>query len=234
MKDHIYHYTTLESLACILHSRKFRFSRLDTMNDPHEGVLHFGAAKEIFCTSWTRTKEESIPLWKMYSGLAGIRIELPSDLFKKEGSESSSIDEIRLKNLSPNLPYSIDKVIGPICVEYGGVLESNSNDCIFDGKAIDLVKMKHHHWSYEEEVRFICYPHSKQGVSFILSDKFSQDRSHQLDERFIDIPYRDSVLEKMNITIGPHFCQGQRIILELLLNTYAPCSKIFESKVRIK
>ena len=205
--------------------------------DPHEGFSHVGAAKEIFCTSWTGTKEESIPLWKMYSGLAGVRVELPRDLFKKEGSESCGIDVIKLKNLSPNLSYSIDKVIGPIYVEYGEIISPEivkSNDRIFDGMATDLVKKKHLHWSYEEEVRFICYPHSEQGVSFLLSDKFSQDRHHQIYESYIDIPYRASVLDKMNITIGPHFCSGQRIILDLLISTYAPYAKVFESEVKIK
>lgn len=77
----IYHYTSIESLALILKTRKLRFSRLDGVDDVKEAQRHaeidFG--KFFFVSCWTQQEEESIPQWSMYSHeMQGVRIEMPS------------------------------------------------------------------------------------------------------------------------------------------------------------
>lgn len=83
---YLYHYTTLESLALILNNESIRFKPLDTMDDLQEDKSKDikNAGQFIFVSSWTDKKEESIPMWKMYSDLScGVRIALPDKPFEE-------------------------------------------------------------------------------------------------------------------------------------------------------
>ena len=82
----LYHYTSLESLALILKYHTIRLHPLNVLDDLQEqktaDVPNLG--KFIFISSWTSEKEESIPMWKMYSGTEeGVRVGLPKDPFSK-------------------------------------------------------------------------------------------------------------------------------------------------------
>lgn len=84
----IYHYTTMESLALILKHKTIRFTRSDKVDDLEEGAaesLGVRLGKYTFISCWTEDSEESIPLWKMYTGsVNGVRIALEKDgLFKR-------------------------------------------------------------------------------------------------------------------------------------------------------
>ncbi len=88
----LYHYTSVETLLLILKNKTIRFSRLDCLNDPLEGThLKFKYLNEnIYASSWTSEANESLPMWKIYSNLKGVRIKMPIDLF-------SFRDEIKIK-----------------------------------------------------------------------------------------------------------------------------------------
>lgn len=76
----IFHYTSIESLALILKTRKLRFTRLDRVDDIREAQTHAGIefGKYFFVSCWTLQAVESIPQWHMYSSdMKGIRLELP-------------------------------------------------------------------------------------------------------------------------------------------------------------
>lgn len=79
----VFHYTTIESLAAILDSNAIKFNRFSELNDPEEGKATDSKVsnKLGFCSSWTYESKESIPLWKMYSGFEGIRIQMPPHMF---------------------------------------------------------------------------------------------------------------------------------------------------------
>ena len=82
----IYHYTTIDSLAMILSSRSIKFNRLDMVDDMEESVesQNVWLGKYAFVSCWTEDKEESIPLWRMYSGNhRGVRIGMEPDMFEK-------------------------------------------------------------------------------------------------------------------------------------------------------
>lgn len=88
MKDqeYLYHYTSLETLALILKYKTIRFSRLDLVDDPEEIITkdYGNLGRFMYVSCWTDSKEESIPMWKMYSNnLKGIRIKLPKLPFKE-------------------------------------------------------------------------------------------------------------------------------------------------------
>lgn len=84
--EYLYHYTNIYSLALILKSKNIKFNLLRNMDDLEEvktdGLNNFG--KYCFVSSWTSSAEESIPFWHMYTNdMAGARIKMPKDMFKK-------------------------------------------------------------------------------------------------------------------------------------------------------
>lgn len=75
----IYHYTSIETLALILHSKKIRFNRLDRVDDVEESCYGSGPTNArlgmySFVSCWTKDVMENLSLWKMYTGYKGVRI----------------------------------------------------------------------------------------------------------------------------------------------------------------
>lgn len=81
----LYHYTTIESLAQILKNRTIRFNRLDQVDDVEEGSIspaNVRVGQYVFVSCWTKNKEESIPLWNLYTANGrGVRICMDSNMF---------------------------------------------------------------------------------------------------------------------------------------------------------
>jgi hypothetical protein len=103
---YLYHYTSIESLALILHNGTILFNSLQKVDDLEEvecnDVKDYG--KYCYVSCWTDVEEESIPLWKMYTpDMKGVRIKLPLYPFKKY-----KFDEIVLpfkyNNVFPSFP----------------------------------------------------------------------------------------------------------------------------------
>lgn len=75
----LYHYTTLESILCIIKNRSFRLTRMDLMNDKAEKVL--GVRKDgtaNYVMSFTRDKEY-VSMWAIYGKPSGIKLRLDFD-----------------------------------------------------------------------------------------------------------------------------------------------------------
>lgn len=97
----IYHYTSIDVLAMILSTCSIKFNRLDRVDDLEECVesnnVHLG--QYVFVSCWTEEKEESIPLWKMYSGSNhGVRIALDLTMFEDNGSKDITMPNGLLAN----------------------------------------------------------------------------------------------------------------------------------------
>ena len=87
MSLYIHHYTNIEALALILMNRTLRFTRLDKVDDPEESNFVSNGVNlgpYTFVSCWTESKEESIPMWKMYTKEQwGVRLSMVRDgLFK--------------------------------------------------------------------------------------------------------------------------------------------------------
>lgn len=96
----LYHYTTIDSLAMIMSSRSIKFNRLDKVDDLEERTdsQNVRLWQNIFVSCWTENVEESIPLWRMYSGNAhGVRIALDADMFEDNVVGGS--------NVPPEIPH---------------------------------------------------------------------------------------------------------------------------------
>lgn len=83
MSTIIHHYTNIDVLALILKNRTLRFNRLDQVDDPEESNfvsngVNIGSYAFVSC--WTEEKEESIPMWKMYTREKwGVRLSLAKE-----------------------------------------------------------------------------------------------------------------------------------------------------------
>jgi hypothetical protein len=86
MDNLLYHYTSIENLALILKNKTICFNNLLNVDDIEEvetsDMGKFGKYINVSC--WTEEKEESIPLWNLYTpNMRGVRIGLPKFPFKK-------------------------------------------------------------------------------------------------------------------------------------------------------
>ena len=254
---HIYHYTTIESLACILKFKTFKFSRLDCVNDPLEGLteLDKGARKFVYISSWTNNKEDHIPMWKMYAGdMSGVRIKMPSWLF------SNSVELVdmdvgyrKIEKISKILPlkteYKIDgstvtieRIYGPSDLLYlkdnDAVLKRSSTKqvTIKAGKILNfslLGDAKLRHWQYEKEWRFRAYltPH---GIHIFGHDVNVMDTIFESEPpKSIGVPYNEKALSEFEVMIGPKASDGSLILLKAVLREYAPDAILKRSGIEI-
>ena len=82
--EKIHHYTTIDTLALILKTKRIRFNRLDRVDDMIESRIYgkHDMSKYIFVSCWTIQQEESIPQWHIYTNkMKGVRISLDKDMF---------------------------------------------------------------------------------------------------------------------------------------------------------
>ena len=75
----LYHYTTIQTLALILKHKTIRFNRLDRVDDMEESAYGSGPTKSMlsqycFVSCWTKSDEENLALWNMYTRYKGVRI----------------------------------------------------------------------------------------------------------------------------------------------------------------
>lgn len=173
--DRIFHYTSVETLALILSSRKIRFSRLDRLDDALEGPMidgiHFN--KYFFVSCWTSQSAENIPQWHLYTEkMTGVRIELPSYPFKNKilttpenwtncVQEGSMYGPIALDEMfKPSymlLPMFMSREHFAGSVEYVNDVKQRYRQAvsldIAQGKLsinrpFDLVRLKNKHWEF--------------------------------------------------------------------------------------
>jgi hypothetical protein len=181
----IHHYTSVETLALILESKKIRFNRTDKVDDLTEGRRHptiqFG--KYFFVSCWTYDLYESIPQWHMYTDrMTGVRISLPIMPFqekrlippatwKVESSGSLygplSLEEqwgrgyfvvpgfMDMKSFGAEVEYSDD-----IEARYERAITLRCDNGQLEGhirEPFDLVRLKTRDWAFQKEYRFALF-----------------------------------------------------------------------------
>ena len=95
--EYLYRYTTLENLAATLKYHTIRLNPLDKMDDLQEqktkDIKNIG--RFIFISSWTAEEKEDIPMWKLYTNMqSGVRIRLPKNPFKRQGTNAKELSAV--------------------------------------------------------------------------------------------------------------------------------------------
>lgn len=184
----LYHYTTIDSLALILKNKTLKFSRLDCVDDLEEGRVESSGiklGKHFFVSCWTENQDESIPLWKMYSGDSyGVRISLDKDMFKKYVVESGTYNGIPVRGCIESL-LPAEELFNQYYMPFPPTITQSSVDSFFYRKVEyvddvskatedivhiirkegnmgdmeialgDVGRFKHRRWAFQEETRFV-------------------------------------------------------------------------------
>lgn len=261
----LFHYTSINSLAMILHHRTLRFTKISNLNDPLEGRTADldGAARLIFCSSWTAYEEDTIPMWKMYSELVGVRLAVsPSRMFKNAGEikrEGSGPGSFNYAKLTPELPYStkgntrffsqrhsFQDIWGPDAVRYEEPHRAVADQVtgtaasIRDGERVeDLIArltqvglLKSKHWEFENEVRFRLTFNRFISIKGLSPEEFCDVM--EVDSDYIDVSLSDNFFEGASVLLGPLCEPAHEILIESLIEKYAPSVTISKSDIQIR
>ena len=189
----LHHYTTIETLALILHYRKIRFNKLTNVDDIEESELYgqINLAPYLYVSCWTTSSEENIPLWTMYTqNMCGVRISFdgkpfnyrkitnsPENIIPVKGAKDSPLTLEQIFNKDYLVDFGClfeDKFGGH--VTYTDEIENIYKDAVTldpKGKFFDIVSPnmialhKRKVWAFQEEYRFnlLAYPCPEGGYN---------------------------------------------------------------------
>ncbi len=246
IKEYLYHYTTIDTLALILKNRSILFTRADLVNDLEEiNILDKPEVKKSsFISCWTAQKNESIPMWNLYANEAkGVRIKLKIPIF--EGStppheiSNHNCQIIVLKNIQNFIEREKDYewlkyLFGPIEVNY----EINTGvNVIKDGNSLLIEKIgtvKSKHWQFEEEFRFLALSNhdwNSQTENFEFKNRpyYSEVKSD-----CFEIKIDKKIFNEIEVTLGPCCQKSEKIIVESLLKQFTTNGQVQHSELKDK
>lgn len=242
----LFHYTGIEALSLILQSKKIRFSRADLVNDLEElRIIDVPELKKsVFISCWTASAEESVPLWKIYaSNLKGVRIKLPTAMFKR-GSEPylsyrGKCSIINLMSLE-NVVKRGKGYLSWIPFLFGAPVQYSSDNSVsvLDNEELIVdrignVKLKH--WEFEEEFRFVIIPDALWNQELKRFEPNKELFPKPIKQKQIDIPLSTSAINKIEVTLGPAATDAEYGIVDALLSKFTSShNKIADSKLKNK
>lgn len=258
---YLYHYTSIYSLACILESAKIRFTKLSNLNDPLEGKSADlkGSEHLVFCSSWTAHKRDTIPLWKMYTDLEGVRIKAPINMFNTNAEVErgkwgkAEVNFSTLKNKIETVTIrgidgrrflkKQDKILGPDSVKYFDEKDKVSTNALstYDsargpGETINLAEVgiyKNDDWEYEKEWRFrLPFEVMFSPPEGIKASEFC--KLIEFEDNYVDIPLKNNVIDGFEVMLGPLCQKSHEIIVRSLLEKYATNYRLYKSEIQIK
>ncbi|QNF34415.1 hypothetical protein HUW51_17415 [Adhaeribacter swui] len=253
--EYLYHYTSIETLALILSTKKIRFNALNQVDDLDEGkCLDFKfISKYFFVSCWTSLEEESLPFWNMYTpNMKGIRIKMPYDFFNTNDISTKGIyglAEGHFKSIvSQEETFQNNYWIVPTQNEYlFDVDYTSDNKKLFpqietingDSFNINLNKIgiyKSLHWKFQSEWRYIIkiMPTSSRNPAYysmresnIMADSiYSMRKGDKLPFSSYLVDIDKNKIENMEILLGPKHTTSEKLIVESLVKNFNPKAEI--------
>lgn len=149
---YMYHYTDVETLKKIIETKKIRFTRLDLLNDPYEGLHKIGGVESyesemrqlVYCSCWTNLERESVNLWSIYSDMEGVRIKMKSTLFSERlvlreirngFIPIGAINPIKVNFLKDNEDMEVKQIYGPFKIQYVNEINETYEDVVSESIA---------------------------------------------------------------------------------------------------
>lgn len=229
----LYHYTSIKSLAAILSSCKFRFTRLDLVDDPEEYCYtkdSIDYAKYAFVSCFTNNKYENLPQWQMYAdNKHGVRIGIDENLFDIVDYKNQKYIAYPL-NLYADKDYMVMPLLNGTALEkvqyVGDVSDVIKNTIYIDlpeGNALDLKAIgiyKNKDWTFLQEYRFILnvFPSKIDGKTSSLSTVLANHLYPNI--RHIDMPLNKATYQRMEIMVGPETDDTEKIIVSALMEKF--------------
>lgn len=237
----LFHYTNLDSLASILESKQIQFSSLDTVNDLKEGITKdFGDFRQyIFVSCWTDNSEENLAFWNMYTKeMKGVRIKLNFPILEtfEHGyltpERDSLFDNYFLLHTTPNIAkieYTNDKL----------KLEPE----IRNELGLELRKLGRHKseiWRMESEWRYFIFiipiEPEKPNDSGHFPDRYVRTLKEKTPLGFDRYYFKilEESFKSMEIVCGPKMTNGEKIIVQSLVDKYNPTATVVDSEIKGK
>lgn len=247
MKEYVYHYTTLETLALILKNRKIRFNSLANVDDLEEqesyDLKDFG--KFCYASCWTTDDKENIALWNMYSkkGL-GVRIGMPKNWYELTNFEipqsdgsifnySNYFGALTINSKRNQILFNITpmKELNEVEVVYTDTKELlrpkiyDVTDNKYTIKWELLGNFKSRIWKFQNEYRysFCTFP---TAVVLLGEQEKSVEEIGQFCKQikppfqFYDIGIKEEAFKEMRVLVGPSASEAEKIIVSSLLAAY--------------
>lgn len=231
--EYLYHYTTVETLALILNSKKMRFNSLINVDDLEESKTKNlkECGKYCYVSCFTSDEKESIPVWNMYSNKgSGVRLKLAANPFEPnsfENEEATNNNEkilgracMVVEKIDDNLRFSsISNKISLVEVSYTEDKDKLMPTVMLDDTIMldyNLIKYlgiyKRTCWQFQNEWRYIKYitPGNIQGIE-CNKDVYSS---------YIDIKLKDDALKNLEVTLGYNVSAGNRLIVYKIVDSY--------------
>ena len=230
----LYHYCDFESFLEIISKRTIKFNRIDKVNDKKENE-EFGnleIAKLVFISCFSINKEESIPLWHIYTtNNWGIRIcfRLKEPSFCEKFVDSQKLvqgpkyydgnnDTFKLYNASSeeeptNKNWVIDILQKDIIYDINQLKETPIyNGYIFDMYAMGAIKDKA--WRYEDETRLVATMRTVENEIEIP------------EYECLFVPVDFSALDSLEIKFGPWMTDAMKQCVKDATERYIPEIKV--------
>jgi len=254
----LYHYTSVETLLKILESKRVLFNRLDRVLDLTEGrssdLGPLGIYQFVSC--WTECRDENLTLWGFYpSGMSGVRIGLPRDMF--ETCEQAS-DRYQGLTMEPGLRHVLplderireNLLVGPVPLQFphqmiytddAGLLApkvAEKPDTVEFGK---LGVCKPSDWAFEQEWRFRLFvmPHPIPVDGDFGSPTFAKTvaqrvweifNSRRVQDTHLFCSVRRAAFEQMTLLLGPCVGAKGRETVEQALQKWNPSCRLSTSR----
>lgn len=245
----IHHYTSIQSLALILESKKIRFTRIDCLDDITEIDGLPNTFKTLaFVSCWTEDNIENISLWSLYTQMKGVRISFSHNIFNeyyiKAGnygnwgyiSETISplpLEKIRTDNYLICNPFWLEDgfykriIYCEAPVEKRKELYSENVTGDVKIKAIqNLFIYKDLIWSFQNESRFYLIAYLLPPLN-IFKDRETQmlNMNKFLDPiensmTFIDVDINENAIDSIVVRLSPNSTYADKLIVESLIKRY--------------
>lgn len=257
----IHHYTSIQTLALILESKKIRFTRIDLLDDIKEPEGIPARFKQMaFVSCWSEDKLENLQLWNLYTQMKGVRISLPQDMFGKYlikardygnwGYGFDVVTPLPLKKIRNDMyliinPFWLNDGFYKKVIYSDSYVEDRKELCTSSGngyiniRAIqNLFTFKDTIWSFQNESRFYLIvlplpPLSlyKDRETQMLNCNIIFPEQNQLPE-YIDVDLNINVLNNIVVRLNPICTYSDKIIIRSLLDKYTTNGVIEESTFR--
>lgn len=231
--ENLYHYTTIETLALILKSRRIRFNSLSNLDDLTESETEDlgNISSFVLVSCWTDVEDENISLWNMYCKNGnGIRLKMQSTIFQHEFTEKLEYFLIPENEKNLWLPSnSLTKI--QYLDEIAKKFRSNDIDTLDLRK---FGKKKHKIWQFQNEWRFLLYQildreNLEKVMKLDLHEAKEVFKKYLFEYDYYDYKIRDFEFENMEIMLGPSTTSAEEIIIDALISKYNPLAKIKKS-----
>ncbi len=225
--ERLYHYTTYESLICILKNKSLRLSRMDLLNDRAEQKLgRSNKQNQNYIMSFTRDKEY-VSMWAMYGRPSGIKIRLDFNqkLLVKAINNNFFLDPAKTQKInlySSNTPEMFTKkdyLVSDIVYfdKKSKELRHNENgfkNITAENYVIDEMTgfVKYDVWEFERETRLRVKIHN--GL-------YNQNQHVDNTPKYIFAGINDELIKDFHITFNPWLSNEMKEEIQKSINSLA-------------